>query len=196
MRVDLTSLDKELVRMRTSSSAARRARCRSSRRAPRRRQCARGGTGRFSWSISRCRATSSRRLRSSRMCICSPSTTCSTSSTRTAASAKRRRAARACCWRKRWRDSSPSLRAQDAGPAIRALREQADAIRSQTLEQARRMLAAGKSADEVIEYLAQHPDEPAAAFPHPGAAPGLRVRPTPHWRRPSCGSLSEERDRD
>ncbi len=46
------------------------------------------------------------------------------------------------------------LRAQDAGPAIRALREQADAIRSQTLQQARRMLLAGKSADEVIEYLA------------------------------------------
>jgi glutamyl-tRNA reductase len=45
-------------------------------------------------------------------------------------------------------------RAQDAGPAIRALREQADGIRSQTVEQARRLLAAGKSADEVIDYLA------------------------------------------
>jgi glutamyl-tRNA reductase len=45
-------------------------------------------------------------------------------------------------------------RAHDAGPAIRALREQADAIRLQTVEQARRLLAAGKSADEVIEYLA------------------------------------------
>lgn len=45
-------------------------------------------------------------------------------------------------------------RAQDAGPAIRALRQQADGIRQQTVEQARRMLAAGKSADEVIEYLA------------------------------------------
>ncbi|HEX3915039.1 MAG TPA: glutamyl-tRNA reductase [Steroidobacteraceae bacterium] len=45
-------------------------------------------------------------------------------------------------------------RAQDAGPAIRALRQQADGIRQQTLDQARRMLAAGKSADEVIEYLA------------------------------------------
>jgi glutamyl-tRNA reductase len=45
-------------------------------------------------------------------------------------------------------------RAHDAGPAIRALREQADGIRLQTLEQARRLLAAGKSADEVIEYLA------------------------------------------
>jgi glutamyl-tRNA reductase len=46
------------------------------------------------------------------------------------------------------------LRAHDAGPAIRALRSQADTIRGQTLEQARRMLAAGKATDEVIEYLA------------------------------------------
>src|SRR5450631_89516 len=45
-------------------------------------------------------------------------------------------------------------RAQDAGPAIRALRQQADGIRQQTVEQARRMVAAGKSTDEVIEYLA------------------------------------------
>lgn len=45
-------------------------------------------------------------------------------------------------------------RAQDAGPAIRALREQADAIRAQTLKQARRMLLSGKSPDDVMEYLA------------------------------------------
>jgi glutamyl-tRNA reductase len=45
-------------------------------------------------------------------------------------------------------------RAHDAGPAIRALRQQADAIRSQTVEQARRLLSAGKSTDEVIDYLA------------------------------------------
>jgi glutamyl-tRNA reductase len=45
-------------------------------------------------------------------------------------------------------------RAQDAAPAIRALRQQAEGIRQQTVEQARRMLAAGKSSDEVIEYLA------------------------------------------
>jgi glutamyl-tRNA reductase len=45
-------------------------------------------------------------------------------------------------------------RAHDAGPAIRALRQQADGIREQTVEQARRMLAAGKSADEAIDYLA------------------------------------------
>jgi glutamyl-tRNA reductase len=45
-------------------------------------------------------------------------------------------------------------RAHDAGPAIRALRQQADDIRLQTVEQARRLLAAGKSPDEVIEYLA------------------------------------------
>jgi glutamyl-tRNA reductase len=45
-------------------------------------------------------------------------------------------------------------RAQDAGPAIRALRQQAEGIRLQTVEQARRMLASGKSTDEVLEYLA------------------------------------------
>ncbi len=45
-------------------------------------------------------------------------------------------------------------RAQDAGPAIRALRQHADEIRVQTLEQARRLLAAGKSTDEVMDYLA------------------------------------------
>jgi glutamyl-tRNA reductase len=45
-------------------------------------------------------------------------------------------------------------RAKDAGPAIRALRDQAEGIRSSTVEQARRLLAAGKSPNEVIEYLA------------------------------------------
>jgi glutamyl-tRNA reductase len=45
-------------------------------------------------------------------------------------------------------------RAKDAGPTIRALRDQAEGIRSNTLEQARRLLAAGKSPEEVLEYLA------------------------------------------
>jgi len=45
-------------------------------------------------------------------------------------------------------------RAHDAGPAIRALRRQAEEIRTQTAEQARRLLATGKSAEEAIEYLA------------------------------------------
>jgi glutamyl-tRNA reductase len=45
-------------------------------------------------------------------------------------------------------------RAKEAGPAIRALRQQADAIRRQTLEQAQRMLSAGKSTDEAMEFLA------------------------------------------
>jgi glutamyl-tRNA reductase len=45
-------------------------------------------------------------------------------------------------------------RAQEAGPAIRALRQQADLIRAQSVEQARRLLAAGKSPQEVIEFLA------------------------------------------
>jgi glutamyl-tRNA reductase len=46
------------------------------------------------------------------------------------------------------------FRATEAGPAIRALRQQADAIRQQTLNQARRMLASGKPADVALEYLA------------------------------------------
>jgi glutamyl-tRNA reductase len=45
-------------------------------------------------------------------------------------------------------------RAHDAGPAIRALRESADAIRQQTVDQAKRMAASGKSSDEVIDFLA------------------------------------------
>lgn len=45
-------------------------------------------------------------------------------------------------------------RASDAGPAIRALRAQADSIRLQTLEQARRLHSSGKSHEEVLEYLA------------------------------------------
>ena len=45
-------------------------------------------------------------------------------------------------------------RIHDAAPAIRALRQHADGIRLQTVEQARRLLASGKSADEVIDYLA------------------------------------------
>jgi glutamyl-tRNA reductase len=45
-------------------------------------------------------------------------------------------------------------RAHDAGPAIRGLRAQADQIRQQTVEQARRMLAGGKSGDDVIDFLA------------------------------------------
>ena len=46
-------------------------------------------------------------------------------------------------------------RTHDAGPAIRTLRRQADEIRQRTVEQARRMLAAGKSSDEVVDYLAR-----------------------------------------
>ena len=46
------------------------------------------------------------------------------------------------------------IRAKEAGPAIRALRQQADAIREQTLDAAQRMLGAGKSPAEALEYLA------------------------------------------
>jgi len=45
-------------------------------------------------------------------------------------------------------------RAKEAGPAIRALRQQADAIRQQTLEQAQRIVSAGKSTEEAMEFLA------------------------------------------
>jgi glutamyl-tRNA reductase len=47
------------------------------------------------------------------------------------------------------------IRAKEAGPAIRALRQQADAIRQQTLDAAQRMLVSGKSPDEALEYLAK-----------------------------------------
>ena len=67
-------------------------------------------------------------------------------------------------------------RAQDAGPAIRALRQQAEGIRLQTVEQARRMLAAGKSTDEVIEYLANTLTNRLLHAPDPGLAPGRRAR--------------------
>jgi glutamyl-tRNA reductase len=46
------------------------------------------------------------------------------------------------------------LKARDAVPLIRELRGQAEAAREQTLEQARRMLAAGRPPDEVLEFLA------------------------------------------
>jgi glutamyl-tRNA reductase len=46
------------------------------------------------------------------------------------------------------------LKARDAAPVIRELRGQAEAAREQTLEQARRMLAAGRAPDEVLEFLA------------------------------------------
>jgi glutamyl-tRNA reductase len=46
------------------------------------------------------------------------------------------------------------LKARDAAPVIRELRGQAEAAREQTLEQARRMLAAGRAPNEVLEFLA------------------------------------------
>jgi glutamyl-tRNA reductase len=47
-----------------------------------------------------------------------------------------------------------SLRTQDAGPAIRELRARAETVRAQTLEQAERMLAAGRSPQEALAFLA------------------------------------------
>jgi glutamyl-tRNA reductase len=46
------------------------------------------------------------------------------------------------------------LRVQDAVPMIRELRNHAEVVRAQTLEQARRMLAAGRPPGEVLEFLA------------------------------------------
>ena len=47
-----------------------------------------------------------------------------------------------------------SLRVLDAVPAIRELRNAAESARDQTLEQARRMLAAGQDPAQVLEFLA------------------------------------------
>ena len=46
------------------------------------------------------------------------------------------------------------LKTLDAVPTIRQLRNDADAVRAQTTEQARRMLAAGRDPREVIDFLA------------------------------------------
>ncbi|HEY0940223.1 MAG TPA: glutamyl-tRNA reductase [Steroidobacter sp.] len=46
------------------------------------------------------------------------------------------------------------LKTLDAVPTIRQLRDDAEAIRSQTAEQARRMLAAGRDPREVVDFLA------------------------------------------
>ena len=45
------------------------------------------------------------------------------------------------------------LRTQDAAPAIRELRARAEAVRAQTLEQAERMLAAGRTPAEALAFL-------------------------------------------
>src|SRR5688572_25767187 len=46
------------------------------------------------------------------------------------------------------------LKTLDAVPMIRQLRDDADAVRTQTAEQARRMLAAGRDPREVVDFLA------------------------------------------
>jgi len=45
------------------------------------------------------------------------------------------------------------LRTRDAAPTIRRLRDEAEHVRQHTLEQARRMLAAGRPPEEVLEFL-------------------------------------------
>jgi glutamyl-tRNA reductase len=44
-------------------------------------------------------------------------------------------------------------RTRDAAPTIRRLRDEAEHVRQHTVEQARRMLAAGRSHEEVLEFL-------------------------------------------
>jgi glutamyl-tRNA reductase len=44
-------------------------------------------------------------------------------------------------------------RTRGAAPTIRRLRDEAEHVRRHTLEQARRMVAAGRSNDEVLEFL-------------------------------------------
>ncbi len=46
------------------------------------------------------------------------------------------------------------LKIMEAAPTIRQLREEAELVRMQTLEQARRMLAAGREPQAVVEFLA------------------------------------------
>lgn len=52
-------------------------------------------------------------------------------------------------------DFSARLRSADIGPSIKALRQSAGQLRDDTLEQARRMLANGRSDGEALEYLAK-----------------------------------------
>jgi glutamyl-tRNA reductase len=47
------------------------------------------------------------------------------------------------------------LRTRDAAPAIRRLRDDAEAIRRETFEQAQRLLASGRAPREVIEFLSE-----------------------------------------
>jgi glutamyl-tRNA reductase len=47
------------------------------------------------------------------------------------------------------------LRTRDAAPAIRRLRDDAEAIRRETFEQAQRMLASGRDPQEVIAFLSE-----------------------------------------
>jgi len=46
-----------------------------------------------------------------------------------------------------------SLRTREAAPLIRRLREDADKVRRHTLEQAHKMVAHGRSTDEVLEFI-------------------------------------------
>jgi glutamyl-tRNA reductase len=46
------------------------------------------------------------------------------------------------------------LRTRSAAPTIRRLRHEAERVREHTLEQARRMVAAGRPTEEVLDFLA------------------------------------------
>ena len=112
---------------------------------------------------------------SSRTSICSRSTTCSSWSRRTCSSGEAAAGGARLLLEEEVARFLAESRAHDAGPAIRALRLQADGIRQQTVEQARRMLAAGKSAEEVIDYLANTLTNRLLHSSDAGAASGLGV---------------------
>ena len=77
------------------------------------------------------------------------------------------------------------LKTLDAVPTIRQLRDEAEIVRAQTVEQARRMLAAGRDPREVDRLPGGDAHEPAAARTQPAAARGRGAR-----RKRSAGSCA------
>ena len=61
---------------------------------------------------------------------------------------------RTTCWRPKIAQFEQQLKTLDAVPTIRQLRDEAEVVRAQTAEQARRMLAAGRDPRKSIDFLA------------------------------------------
>ncbi len=70
---------------------------------------------------------------------------------------------------------SGRIRAHEAGPAIRALRPQAEEIRAQPSSRRGACSPPADPRDEVIEYLANTLTNRLLHAPDPGAAPGVRI---------------------